>query len=56
MLVLLVSLFTVKLYAQINIFKTNIVIDISSSVPYLAKFWFSSMGQKNVGQSSCSIL
>ena len=26
--------------------KTNIVIDISSPIPYLAKFWFSSYGRK----------
>ena len=26
--------------------KTNIVIDISPSIPYLVKFWFSSYGPK----------
>ena len=26
--------------------KTDIVIDISSPVPYLAKYWFSSYGSK----------
>ena len=39
--------------------KTNIVIDISVPIPYLAKFWFSSNGQNAVGQPNplkCNIL
>ena len=35
--------------------KTNIVTDISSPIPNVAKFWFSRYDQNAVSQSNCRI-